>query len=54
VEAHPLFFERLKPFFEALEKRRLEATISTIIIAEVLVHPLCFNLNLHHFFAHTL
>jgi len=43
VEAHPLFSERLQPFFEALEKRRLEATISAITIAEVLVHPLRFK-----------
>jgi len=43
VEAHPLFFERLKPFFEALEKRRFEAITSTVSIAEVLVHPLRFK-----------
>jgi predicted nucleic acid-binding protein len=43
VEAHPLFFERLQPFFEALEKRRFEAVTSTVTIVEVLVHPLRFK-----------
>ena len=43
VEAHPLFFERLRPFFEALEQRLFEATTSTVTIAEVLVHPLRFK-----------
>jgi predicted nucleic acid-binding protein len=43
VEAHPVFFECLQPFFEALEQRRFEATTSTITIAEVLVHPFRFK-----------
>jgi predicted nucleic acid-binding protein len=43
MEAHPVFFARLQPFFEALEKRRFEATTSTVTIAEVLVHPLRFK-----------
>jgi len=43
LEAHPLFFERLQPFFEALEKRRFEAITSTVTIVEALVHPLRFK-----------
>jgi predicted nucleic acid-binding protein len=43
VEAHPVFFTRLQPFFEALEQRRFEAITSTVTIAEVLVHPLRFK-----------
>jgi len=43
MEAHPVFFGRLQPFFEDLEKRRFEAITSTVTIAEVLVHPLRFK-----------
>jgi predicted nucleic acid-binding protein len=40
MERHPVFFEQVLPFFEALERGEFTVLTSAVTIAEVLAHPL--------------
>jgi predicted nucleic acid-binding protein len=47
MERHPVYFELVRPFFEALGRGDFKALTSVVTVTEVLVHPLrhgSFNL----------